>query len=103
METEPGGFGAFLTSSLVSTAEHIFQPFPQAVTDKYRCLQALAQVLDFNKILFQQVSPCCISQRHGRGRKWGKLITHRQVGPLPRDFLQDPCPNLYFCQIPLLI
>lgn len=51
---------AFPTFSLVSIVEHMFQPLLQAVIDVDRLLQTLAQVLDLDKILFQQVSPCCI-------------------------------------------
>ena len=100
MWREPGGFGAFLTFSLVSITEHIFQPLLQAVIDEYGFLQALAQVPDLNKILFQQVGPCCIPPRHGRGRKWGRLSLMGRWGVLPRVSLQDPCPYLYFHQLP---
>lgn len=41
------------TFSLFGVAEHMFQPLLQAIIDADRLLQALAQVLDLDKILFQ--------------------------------------------------
>lgn len=55
----------FPTFSLVQVAECVFQPLLQAVIDADRVLQALAQVLDFSKVLFQQVSPCRRPPTHG--------------------------------------
>lgn len=51
MWTEP--VLAFPTFSSVGTAEHVSQPLLQAVVDVDGLLQALAQVLDLNKVLFQ--------------------------------------------------
>lgn len=55
----------FPTFSLVQIAECVFQPLLQAVIDADRVLQVLTQVLDLNKVFFQQVSPCCRPPRHG--------------------------------------
>lgn len=88
MWTEPRGFGALSTFSLASIAEHVFQPLPQTVIDEYRFLQALAQVLDLNKILFQQVSPCCIPPRQGEvGNEEGGSLMGPSARSLPISIL----------------
>lgn len=46
----------------------MFQLLPQTVVDADGFLQALAQVPDFAKMLFQQVSPC--SQPVRTGERW---------------------------------
>lgn len=87
---------ALLTLPLLSAAQHVSQPLPQPVIDADRFLQALAQGVDLNKILFQLAGPCCKSPRRGEACSvTGSYRANLQC--LCRIYVQSwPSANFFF-------